>query len=148
MVTATYHPSRKLSKLNKPDMQSNAGEVMYSCGPFHMDEQKQDDQLEPTYSSSVPIQDIALKICREQLTIETGSERKSEISALMIWHDDDDDDEIATPAYTYEFVGTASLTSKPTRMSSSLIECPIHSAWFNIEAKSLVNYYTYGFVSF
>ena len=57
--TATYHPSQKLSKLYKPDMQDTAGEVemsswvMYFCGPHHMDEQRQDDQLEPTYSSSV-----------------------------------------------------------------------------------------------
>ena len=27
----------------------------YSCGPLHRDEQRQDDQLEPTYSSFVPI---------------------------------------------------------------------------------------------
>ena len=32
----------------------------YSCVPLHMDEQRQDDQLEPIYNSSVPIQDIAL----------------------------------------------------------------------------------------
>ncbi len=35
-----------------------------------MDEQKQDDQLEPIYNSSVPIQDVALKIYRERWTIE------------------------------------------------------------------------------
>ena len=52
--TATYHPSRKLSMLDKPDMQDTAGEVgtssyvMYSSGPIHMDEQRLDDQLEPT----------------------------------------------------------------------------------------------------
>ena len=56
---ATYHPSRKLSKLNEPDMRDTAGEVrtntpvVYSCGSLQMDEQRQDDQLEPTYSSSV-----------------------------------------------------------------------------------------------
>ena len=33
---------------------------MYSCGPLHMDEQMQDDQLEPTYNSFVPIQNVAL----------------------------------------------------------------------------------------
>ena len=33
---------------------------MYSCGLLHMDEQRQDDQLEATYSSSVPIWDVAL----------------------------------------------------------------------------------------
>ena len=57
--TATYHPSRKLSKLDKADMRDTAGElgssskVMYSCGPLHMDEQRQGDQLELTSSSSV-----------------------------------------------------------------------------------------------
>ena len=32
---------------------------MYSCGPLHMDEQRLDDQLEPIYSSPVPIQNVA-----------------------------------------------------------------------------------------
>ena len=60
--TATYQPSRKLSKLDEPDMQDTAGEVgmissaMYSCGPLNIDEQKKDDQLEPIYSSFAPIQ--------------------------------------------------------------------------------------------
>ena len=57
-----------------------------------MDEQRQDDQLEPTYSSSVPIRDVALKTNRKQWTIEKGSEKGSGISVLMVWHDDDDDD--------------------------------------------------------
>ena len=45
--------SRKLSKLDESDIRDTAGEVgtsllvMYSYGPLHMDEQKQDDQLEP-----------------------------------------------------------------------------------------------------
>ena len=48
---ATYLPSWKLSKFDEPDMQDTAGEVgtsspvMYSYGPPHMAEQKQDDQL-------------------------------------------------------------------------------------------------------
>ena len=37
-------------------------ELMYSGGPLHMDEQRQDVQLEPTYSNSVPIRDVALRI--------------------------------------------------------------------------------------
>ena len=47
--TATYHPSWKLSKLDEPDMRDTGGEVgtssevMYSCGPFHMVEQRQDN---------------------------------------------------------------------------------------------------------
>ena len=35
-----------------------------------MEEQKQDDQLEPTYNSSVPIQDVVLKIYRKRWRIE------------------------------------------------------------------------------
>ena len=55
----------KLSKLDEPDMQDTAGEartsseVMYSYGPPHMAEQKQDDQLKHTYSSYVRIWDVA-----------------------------------------------------------------------------------------
>ena len=51
--------------------------IYISCGPLHMDEQRQDDQLEPIYNSSVPIQDIALKTSQERWTIETGRERGS-----------------------------------------------------------------------
>ena len=57
-----------------------------------MDEQKQDDQLESTYNSSVAIQDVALKTYRKRWTIERGDGRGSGISVLMAWHDDDDDD--------------------------------------------------------
>ena len=42
-----------------------------------MDEQKQDDQLKPIYNSSVPIQEVTLKTCREQWTIEKGIGRGS-----------------------------------------------------------------------
>ena len=31
---------------------------MYSCGPLHMDEQKQDDKLIPTYNSCVLIRNM------------------------------------------------------------------------------------------
>ena len=50
-------PSRKLYKLDEPDTRDTAGEArmnssgMYSYGPPHMAKQKQDDQLEHTYSS-------------------------------------------------------------------------------------------------
>ena len=47
-----------------------------------MDEQRQDDQLEPTYSSYVQIQDAALKNRRKQWTIEKNGERESGISML------------------------------------------------------------------
>ena len=63
---------------------------MHSCGPLHMDEQRENDQLESTYSSSVPIRDVALKTYWKQWTIEKGGEKGSGISVLMAQHDDDD----------------------------------------------------------
>ena len=56
-----------------------------------MDEQKKDDQVEPLYNSSVPIQNVAWKTRRERWTIETGGERESGRFVLVAWHDDDDD---------------------------------------------------------
>ena len=44
-------------------------------GPLHMAEQRQYDQLEPTYRSSVLIRDVAPKTCRKQWTIEEGDEK-------------------------------------------------------------------------
>ena len=41
-------------------------ELMYSYGPPHMARQKQDDQLEHTFSSYVRIRDVALKTCQRQ----------------------------------------------------------------------------------
>ena len=52
-----------------------------------MDGQRQDDQLEPTYNSSVAIQDVALKTNRERWTIEKGGGRGLERSALVARHD-------------------------------------------------------------
>ena len=76
-------------------MRNTAGEegtnsyVMYYDGPLHMNEQKQDIQLEHTYSNSVPIRDVALRICRKQWTIGTCGERGSEIPAPIARCDDD-----------------------------------------------------------
>ena len=98
--TVTYHPSRKISKLDEPDMRDTAGEVgtnslvTYSCGPLHIDEQRQNDLLEPTYNSSVLIRDVILGTCRKRWTIEKGGGRGSGISVQMARHDDDDDDDI------------------------------------------------------
>ena len=39
-----------------------------------VDEQRQDDLVEPTYSSSVPIRDVALKTCRKQWKIGRAGE--------------------------------------------------------------------------
>ena len=58
----------------------------------HMARQKQDDQLEHTYSSYVKIRDVALKTCQRRWTIGRSDERGSGISVLAARHDNDDDD--------------------------------------------------------
>ena len=58
-----------------------------------MDEQKQDDQPELTYNSSVPIRDILPKTCRTQRSLGRGGERGTGIFVLMTRHCDDDDDD-------------------------------------------------------
>ena len=63
---------------------------MYSYGPPYMAEQKQDNQLEHTYSSYVRIQDVALKTCLRQWMIGRSGERGSEMSMLAARHDDDE----------------------------------------------------------
>ena len=63
---------------------------MYSYGPPHMVVQKQDDQLELTYSNYVRTQDVTLKTCRRRWMIGRSGERGSGISVLAIRHDDDD----------------------------------------------------------
>ena len=55
-----------------------------------MDVQRQDDQLEPIYNNSVPIQNITLKTSQERWTIEAGGERGSGKSVQAARHDDDD----------------------------------------------------------
>ena len=70
---------------------------MYSSGPLYMDGQRQDERLEPTYNSSVPIQDVALKTSRERWMIERGGGKESGRSALVVRPDDHDD---GTGCYT------------------------------------------------
>ena len=55
-----------------------------------MDGQRQDDQIEPTYNSSVPIQDVTLKTYQKRWTIEKCGGRGSGGSMLMVRHEDDD----------------------------------------------------------
>ena len=59
--------------------------------PPHMAEQKQDDQLEPTFSSSVRIWDVALRTCQKWWTVGKSGEGGAGISVLAARHDDDDD---------------------------------------------------------
>ena len=58
----------------------------------HMAVQKQDDQLEHTYSSSLRTRDVTLKTSQRRWTIERSGERGLGISVLVTRHDDDDDD--------------------------------------------------------
>ena len=60
---------------------------MYSCGPPHMANQKQDDQLEHSYSNYVMIRDVTLKTCRRRWMIGRRGERGSGISVLAARHD-------------------------------------------------------------
>ena len=60
-------------------------------GKYHFsDLQKQDDQLEHTYSSYVKIWDVAQKTCRRRWTIGKSGERGSGISMRAARHDDDE----------------------------------------------------------
>ena len=78
-----------------PDMQDTTGEVgtsslvMYSYGPLHMAEQKQSDQLEPTYCASMRIRSVAMRTNRNPWTIGRGGEIGSGISVLMARQDDE-----------------------------------------------------------
>ena len=65
---------------------------LWSDVPPHMAGQKQDDQLEHTFSSYVRIRDVALKTCQRRWTIGRSGERGSGISVLAARHDDNDDD--------------------------------------------------------
>ena len=67
---------------------------MYSYGRPHMAEQKQDDQLEHTYSSSVRVRDVALKTCQRLWTIGRSGKRGSGVSVLAALRDDDDGDSL------------------------------------------------------
>ena len=59
-----------------------------------MAKQKQDDQLEHTYSSYVRIRDVSLNSCQKRWMIGRSGERGSGISVLAARHDDDDDDDV------------------------------------------------------
>ena len=70
--------------------------TLYSYGPTHIAKQKQDDQLELTYSSYVRTQDVTLKTCQMRWIIGRSGERGSGISVLAARHDDDDDDMVTS----------------------------------------------------
>ena len=58
-----------------------------------MDEQRQDDQIDPTDNSSAPIQDVALKTYLKRWTIAKGGVTGPGRSVLVARHDDDDNND-------------------------------------------------------
>ena len=91
-------PITKTIQVRQTEESRTNSSVMYSYGPPHMAKQKQDDQLEHTYSSYVRIRDVALKTCQKRWTIGRSGERGSGISVLAARHDHDNDD-----AYLFGF---------------------------------------------
>ena len=90
----TSHHENSQSKTNQTcrTMMEKQERVMFSDGPPHMAEQNQDDQLEPTYSSSVRIRDVALGTCQKRWTIGRCGERRPGIFVHAARHDDDDEE--------------------------------------------------------
>ena len=76
------------AKLNKSWRQHPTKHQLYG----HLAGQKQDDQLEHTFSSYVRIRDAALKTYQRRWTIGRSGERES--AARHDDHDDDDDDDL------------------------------------------------------
>ena len=98
VLAATPHMHQLCGHLPSiTNTQDTAGEartnssVIYSYGHSHMSKQKQDDQLEHTYSSYVRIRDVALKTWQKRWMIGRSGERGSGISVLAARHDDDND---------------------------------------------------------
>ena len=63
---------------------------MYSCGPVHMDVQRQDDQLEHTIQQLCADTGCNSEDLLEAMDDREGGERGPEISVLIARHDDDD----------------------------------------------------------
>ena len=94
--------------------------------PLHMDDQRQDDQLELTYRSSELIRDVALKTCRKQWTIKKGGEKGSGISVLMERHDDDNDESLSrlfsqSPGYPGSIPGWVIPKTQKMILATSLL---------------------------
>ena len=92
---------------------------MYSREPLHMDEQRQDDQLEPINNSYVLIQDVAWKTYRERLMIGMGGERVSGESMIAGWHGNDD-------IYIYIYIELPFLSEGFKKM------CKVYSVWVSL----------------
>ena len=101
--TISYCWYENLARSNKNDNSNplSSSKVMYSYGPFHIAEQKQGNQLEPTYCSSVRFRSVVLRTCRKRWTIGKGGQRESGISVLMVRQDDDDEPFVNNFCFNY-----------------------------------------------
>ena len=93
---------------------------MYSYGPPHMAEQKQDDQLEHTFSNFLRIRDVVQKTCQRRWTIGKSGERGSGISVLPARHDYDEDDDEDMYIYIYIYIYIYSGHSKISKLPQIL----------------------------
>ena len=96
---------------------------MYSYGPPHMAEQKQDDQHEHTFNNYVRIRDVVEKTCQMRWTIGKSGERGSGISVLPARHDDDDVISIIGGSSISSFLVTWSLPKSSLRCNILCIYC-------------------------
>ena len=78
--------------------------MMYSYGPPHMAEQRQDDQYEHTFSNYVRIRNEVQKTCPRRWTIRKSGERRSGMSVLPARHDYYYDDDIYIYIYIYIYI--------------------------------------------
>ena len=81
--------------------------MIYSYGPPHIAEKKQDKQLKHTYSSSVRIRNVALKTCQRRWTIGRSGKRGSGIFLLVARSRDELIRDVLqwTPTYSREKAG-------------------------------------------
>ena len=83
--------------------------------------QKQNDQLEHTYSSYVKTQDVNLKTCQRRWMIGRSGERGSGISVLAARHDDDDDDDDSFRYLTFFYFFIMSMPHFSSQFYSAIL---------------------------
>ena len=103
---------------------------MFFSGPFHANEQRLGDQVDPNYNSSVLIRDVAWENCRERWTIETSGETGSGNSWQMARHDDYDDNVRISLTLSRPF----SLSFIASGWSSGLHPVSSHSCYMYVRA--------------
>ena len=86
--------------------------------------QKQDDQLERTFSSYVRIQVVVLKTYLGRWTIGRSGERGSGISVLPARYDDDDDDEVSWAVEFRVLESQRSGADRATRWNAKIFTTP------------------------